>query len=42
MMAEYVCMHCDHVQEEHKFPGFFNPCEIEGCDCEDYEEENDL
>lgn len=33
-----VCMHCDHVQDEHE-PGFFNKCAVVGCDCPDYEKE---
>jgi hypothetical protein len=32
------CLHCDHIGDEHG-TGFFKPCMVEGCSCEDYERE---
>ena len=39
MDLTYICM-CGHVDDEHE-TGFFRPCTIDGCQCDDYEADPD-
>ncbi len=35
-----ACIHCGHAEEEHE-GRFFQPCVIEDCECEDFENDDD-
>lgn len=32
-----TCVECGHAEEQHAPTGFHKPCEVDGCDCEDWE-----
>lgn len=35
LVVTTTCTACGHAEEQHAAEGFYKPCEVPGCECED-------